>query len=50
MDFRPAGRAPGAFQQLLAPDEIKALYRRAFGTEARPLSAVELGMGMFNST
>ncbi|MCX5357273.1 hypothetical protein OG864_00545 [Streptomyces sp. NBC_00124] len=35
---------------MLAPDEIKALYRRAFGTEARPLSAVELGMGMFNST
>ena len=25
MDFRPVERAPGAFQQSLAPDEIKAV-------------------------
>jgi aminoglycoside phosphotransferase (APT) family kinase protein len=50
MEFRPVNRAPGAFQQSLAPDEIKAVCHRAFGTEARPLSAVELGMGMYNST
>jgi aminoglycoside phosphotransferase (APT) family kinase protein len=50
MEFRPVKRAPGAFQQSLAPEEIRAVCDRAFGTEARPLSAVELGLGMYNST
>ncbi|MGA5442224.1 phosphotransferase family protein [Streptomyces griseoincarnatus] len=50
MEFRPVKRSPGSFQQSLTPDDIKAVCRRAFGTEAHPLSAVELGMGMYNST
>lgn len=50
MEFRPVRRAPGAFQQSLAPEEIMSVCDRAFGAESRPLSAVELGMGMYNST
>ncbi|MFD8259566.1 phosphotransferase family protein [Streptomyces griseoluteus] len=50
MEFRPVRRAPGAFQQSLDPEEITAVCDRAFGPESRPLSAIELGMGMYNST
>ncbi|GAA3989893.1 hypothetical protein GCM10022384_42310 [Streptomyces marokkonensis] len=50
MEFRPVKRITGAFQQSLAPEEIKAVCDRAFGSESRLLSAVELGLGMYNST
>ncbi|MEU0219309.1 aminoglycoside phosphotransferase family protein [Streptomyces sp. NPDC006265] len=50
MEFRPVKRAKGAFQRSLAPEEIKAVCDRAFGPEPRLLSAVELGLGMYNST
>ncbi|MDQ0767209.1 hypothetical protein [Streptomyces canus] len=51
MEFRPVKRAPGAFQQSLAPTRSRRCAAGpAFGTETRPLSAVELGMGMYNST
>jgi hypothetical protein len=37
MEFRPVERAPGAFQQSLTPDEIRAVCRRTFGVDAHPL-------------
>ncbi|MER5440823.1 aminoglycoside phosphotransferase family protein [Streptomyces sp. NPDC002790] len=50
MDFRPVRRAPGAFQQSLVPDDFTAVCHRAFGPSSSPLSAVELGLGMYNNT
>ncbi|MEU3197549.1 hypothetical protein [Streptomyces sp. NPDC006996] len=49
MEFRPVRRAAGAFQQSLDPEEITSVCDRAFGSESRPLSAVELGMGMYTA-
>ncbi|MGW0732450.1 phosphotransferase family protein [Streptomyces sp. NPDC002851] len=50
MDFQPIERDTQAFQQSVTADEIQAICRRVFGTEARVVSAVELGAGMYNST
>lgn len=50
MEFRPITRAPGAFQQSVAPEEIEAICRRAFGTDTKVTSATELGTGMYNTT
>jgi aminoglycoside phosphotransferase (APT) family kinase protein len=43
-------RAPGAFQQPVTREELRAMCRRAFGPRVRVGSAVELGNGMYNST
>lgn len=50
MQFQPVPRAPGAFQQAVASDEIEAICRRAFGTHTEVASATELGTGMYNTT
>lgn len=50
MDFRPVERDPGAFQQSVTADEIQLLCRAAFGAHVRVVSAVELGLGLYNST
>ncbi|MGA4846602.1 phosphotransferase family protein [Streptomyces sp. G5(2025)] len=49
MDFQPVERASEAFQQSLTAEEIGKVCRRAFGGDATPVSAVELGTGMYNS-
>ncbi|MFG2227778.1 hypothetical protein [Streptomyces sp. NPDC048644] len=49
MDFQPVERASGALQQSLTAEEIGKVCRRAFGDAAMPVSAVELGTGMYNS-
>ncbi|MFF0579813.1 phosphotransferase family protein [Streptosporangium saharense] len=49
MDFQPVERAAEAFQQSLTAEEIGKVCRRAFGDAATPVSAVELGTGMYNS-
>ncbi|MEU9891851.1 aminoglycoside phosphotransferase family protein [Sphaerisporangium sp. NPDC051011] len=49
MDFRPVERVPAAFQQSLSAEEIEEVCRRAFGGDAAPVSAVELGTGMYNN-
>ncbi|MFJ2170774.1 phosphotransferase family protein [Streptomyces griseofuscus] len=49
MDFQPVERASDAFQQSLTADEIGKVCRRAFGGAAMPVSAVELGTGMYNN-
>jgi len=43
-------RAPDAFQQPLAAEQITALARRTFGEATEVLSAIELGDGTYNST
>lgn len=50
MEFRPVGRDPGAFQQSVTEDQVLAMCRRAFGDQTQPVSAVELGLGSYNST
>jgi aminoglycoside phosphotransferase (APT) family kinase protein len=50
VEFRPIERAPGAFQQPVTAEQIRAMCRRAFGASVRVVSAVELGNGMYNST
>ncbi|MGL5827063.1 MAG: phosphotransferase family protein [Nocardioides sp.] len=50
MKFRPIERDTDAFQQPIAAAEVQALCRRAFGSTARVVSAIELGNGMYNST
>ncbi|GAB1339859.1 hypothetical protein ACE1SV_64490 [Streptomyces sp. E-15] len=49
MDFQPVERASEAFQQSLTAEEIGKVCRRAFGGAAAPVSAVELGTGMYNN-
>ncbi|MFI9730948.1 hypothetical protein [Streptomyces sp. NPDC052092] len=49
MDFHPVERASEAFQQSLTAEEIEQVCRRAFGGDATPVSAVELGMRMYNN-
>ncbi|WP_093772942.1 phosphotransferase family protein [Streptomyces sp. yr375] len=49
MDFQPVERASAAFQQSLTAEEIERVCLRAFGGDAAPLSAVELGAGMYNN-
>ncbi|MFE5595235.1 phosphotransferase family protein [Streptomyces sp. NPDC056549] len=50
MDFRPIERDAQAFQVSVTADEIQAICRRALGSAARVMSAVELGAGMYNNT
>lgn len=49
MDFQPVERASEAFQQSLTAEEIGEVCRRAFGDAATPVSAIELGTGMYNN-
>ncbi|MFE4670692.1 phosphotransferase family protein [Streptomyces sp. NPDC056716] len=49
MDFQPIERASEAFQQSLTAEEIGKVCRLAFGDAATPVSAVELGTGMYNN-
>jgi aminoglycoside phosphotransferase (APT) family kinase protein len=50
VEFRPIARAPGAFQQSVTAEQLRAMCRRAFGAHVGVVSAVELGNGMYNST
>lgn len=50
MEFRPIERTDDAFQQSVTAAAIEAMCRRAFGSSARVMSAVELGNGMYNNT
>ncbi|MFG2162784.1 phosphotransferase family protein [Streptomyces olivaceus] len=49
MDFKPVERVSGAFQQSLTAEEIQQVCRQVFGVTTAPLSAVELGAGMYNN-
>jgi aminoglycoside phosphotransferase (APT) family kinase protein len=48
MEFRPIARDAGAFQESLSDEQIQAICRRIFDSEA--LAAAELGLGMYNNT
>ncbi|MEV0614328.1 aminoglycoside phosphotransferase family protein [Nonomuraea sp. NPDC050404] len=48
MDFQPIERPEQAFQQPVTADHLQRISRRVFGRDA--LSAVELGLGMYNNT
>lgn len=50
MDFQPIQRPAGAFQQSVTADQLEAMCQRAFGVDACPTAAVELGLGAYNST
>jgi aminoglycoside phosphotransferase (APT) family kinase protein len=50
VEFRPIERAPGAFQRSVTAEQLQAMCRRAFGAGVRLNSAVELGLGAYNST
>lgn len=50
MEFQPIERAPDAFQLSVTADQIDAMCQRAFGSNVRVRSAVELGNGMYNNT
>ncbi|MEU3047518.1 aminoglycoside phosphotransferase family protein [Streptomyces sp. NPDC006984] len=50
MDFRPVERTSQAFQQSVTSEEVQGVCRRVFGSDARVVSAVELGSGMYNNT
>jgi aminoglycoside phosphotransferase (APT) family kinase protein len=48
--FEPVARSGDAFQQSVTASEIQAICRRVFGPDTRVDSAVELGLGLYNST
>jgi aminoglycoside phosphotransferase (APT) family kinase protein len=50
VEFRPIERSAGAFQRSVSAEQLQAMCRRAFGADVRPTSAVELGLGAYNST
>ncbi|GAA3425882.1 hypothetical protein GCM10018953_30650 [Streptosporangium nondiastaticum] len=50
MEFQPIERCAQAFQQSVTAEEIQAICHRVFGADARAVSAVELGLGMYNTT
>jgi len=50
MEFRPVERGAQAFQRSLTAVEIQQICARVFGRGTRVESAVELGLGMYNST
>jgi aminoglycoside phosphotransferase (APT) family kinase protein len=49
MDLQEVERGPGAFQQPVTAEQVQAMCQRAFGGEVRAASAVELGLGTYNS-
>ncbi|NBE95832.1 aminoglycoside phosphotransferase family protein [Nonomuraea sp. KC401] len=50
MDVQPIERPAGSFQQSVSADRIQAVCRRALGPDTRVVSAVEMGLGMYNTT
>ncbi|GGQ32540.1 phosphotransferase family protein [Streptosporangium pseudovulgare] len=50
MEFQPIERCAQAFQRSVTAEEIQAICHRVFGADARAVSAVELGLGMYNTT
>ena len=50
MEFRPIERAAGAFQESVSAEQVRAMCRRAFGAGVGVTSAIELGLGAYNST
>jgi hypothetical protein len=50
MDFRPIERTSQAFQQPVTAEQVLEMCCRVFGSDARVMSAVELGSGMYNNT
>lgn len=50
MEFRPIERVPQHFQQSVTPAQIEAMCRRAFGSDVRVASAIEIGWGSYNNT
>jgi aminoglycoside phosphotransferase (APT) family kinase protein len=50
VEFRSIERAADEFQRPVTPGQVEAMCRRVFGPDARVVSAVELGNGMYNST
>ncbi|RJQ77745.1 aminoglycoside phosphotransferase family protein [Pseudonocardiaceae bacterium YIM PH 21723] len=50
MEFHTVDRGPEAFQQPVTAVDVLAMCRVAFGAGVRVMSAVELGIGMYNST
>ncbi|SDL38135.1 Phosphotransferase enzyme family protein [Nonomuraea maritima] len=50
MDFQPIERPADAFQQSVSAEELQAVCHRVFGAGGRVVSAVEMGLGMYNST
>jgi aminoglycoside phosphotransferase (APT) family kinase protein len=50
VDFQVIERPADAFQQSITEAQALAMCRRAFGDQAQPVSAVELGLGSYNST
>lgn len=50
MNLQAVERSPGAFQQPVTFEQVQAVCQAAFGRETRAASAVELGLGSYNST
>jgi aminoglycoside phosphotransferase (APT) family kinase protein len=50
MNLQTVQRSPGAFQQSITFEQVQAMCHAMFGREARAASAVELGLGSYNST
>ncbi|MFD8561282.1 phosphotransferase family protein [Streptosporangium canum] len=50
MRFQPIERGAQAFQRPVTGEEIQSICHRVFGADARAVSAVELGLGMYNTT
>lgn len=50
MEFSAIARPAADFQQGISAETVTAVCQSAFGTQARPMSARELGSGLFNST
>jgi aminoglycoside phosphotransferase (APT) family kinase protein len=50
VNFQTVARSPGAFQEPVTFAQVQAMCRCAFGPEVRAMSAVELGLGTYNST
>ena len=50
LDFRPIERDEGAFQQPVTAGDITTICTRVYGAQARVISAIELGGGMYNNT
>jgi aminoglycoside phosphotransferase (APT) family kinase protein len=50
MSLQNVERGPGAFQQPVTFEQVQAMCQAAFGQETRAASAIELGLGSYNST
>jgi aminoglycoside phosphotransferase (APT) family kinase protein len=50
VEFVPLQRAAQAFQQSVTAGDIQAICCRAFGADVHAVSAIELGLGMYNNT